>query len=583
MANIIGIDLGTTNSGIAYITEQNARIIPNKAGSNVTPSVVYFAEDGSVAVGEPAVNMQLIAPTRTATGIKRKMGIDENVDVAGKKYSPQLISSYILKKLKNDAEDYLGENIHDAVITVPAYFSDAQRQATVDAGKIAGLNVVRIINEPTAASLAYGLNDYTHQNIVVYDLGGGTFDVSVLELESGIFEVRATKGNNHLGGMDFNKRIVDFIICKYKEETGIDLTNDKLAVQKLFDAAERVKIELSESENAKIEIPFITADEKGPRHLSCPLSRNDLEILIGDYIDTTMALTDEAITEAGMTHSDIDKIILVGGSSQIPMVSRKLTEMIGEKIMTGINPLEVVARGAAIQAGIIAGEVKGMVLVDITPLSLGIEIDHGLFVPIIERGSPIPTEAKKIFTTVEDYQSSVEIHILQGERRMAKENTTLGTFTLTGIEAAPKGEVSIEVTFNIDINSIVSVSARDVKTGESKTVIVNTKTGLTDNEIRQIIEDSNIDGITPNNFIKMFDDAEEGRDIIRKIEHLLNNDNADNSLHADIEAAIIFFDKAVDERDFFAVEKYLGVLKDYLSELTISVQENIAKEEFVYR
>ncbi|MBQ3923007.1 MAG: molecular chaperone DnaK [Spirochaetales bacterium] len=583
MANIIGIDLGTTNSGIAYITEQNARIIPNKAGSNVTPSVVYFAEDGSVAVGEPAVNMQLIAPTRTVTGIKRKMGIDENVDVAGKKYTPQLISSYILKKLKNDAEDYLGENIHDAVITVPAYFSDAQRQATVDAGKIAGLNVVRIINEPTAASLAYGLNDYTHQNIVVYDLGGGTFDVSVLELESGIFEVRATKGNNHLGGMDFNKRIVDFIICKYKEETGIDLTNDKLAVQKLFDAAERVKIELSESENAKIEIPFITADEKGPRHLSCPLSRNDLEILIGDYIDTTMALTDEAITEAGMTHSDIDKIILVGGSSQIPMVSRKLTEMIGEKIMTGINPLEVVARGAAIQAGIIAGEVKGMVLVDITPLSLGIEIDHGLFVPIIERGSPIPTEAKKIFTTVEDYQSSVEIHILQGERRMAKENTTLGTFTLTGIEAAPKGEVSIEVTFNIDINSIVSVSARDVKTGESKTVIVNTKTGLTDNEIRQIIEDSNIDGITPNNFIKMFDDAEEGRDIIRKIEHLLNNDNADNSLHADIEAAIIFFDKAVDERDFFAVEKYLGVLKDYLSELTISVQENIAKEEFVYR
>ena len=583
MANIIGIDLGTTNSGIAYITEKNARIIPNKAGSNVTPSVVYFAEDGSVAVGEPAVNMQLIAPTRTVTGIKRKMGIDENVDVAGKKYSPQLISSYILKKLKNDAEDYLGENIHDAVITVPAYFSDAQRQATVDAGKIAGLNVVRIINEPTAASLAYGLNDYTHQNIVVYDLGGGTFDVSVLELESGIFEVRATKGNNHLGGMDFNKRIVDFIICKYKEETGIDLTNDKLAVQKLFDAAERVKIELSESENAKIEIPFITADEKGPRHLSCPLSRNDLEILIGDYIDTTMALTDEAITEAGMTHSDIDKIILVGGSSQIPMVSRKLTEMIGEKIMTGINPLEVVARGAAIQAGIIAGEVKGMVLVDITPLSLGIEIDHGLFVPIIERGSPIPTEAKKIFTTVEDYQSSVEIHILQGERRMAKENTTLGTFTLTGIEAAPKGEVSIEVTFNIDINSIVSVSARDVRTGESKTVIVNTKTGLTDNEIRQIIEDSNIDGITPNNFIKMFDDAEEGRDIIRKIEHLLNNDNADNSLHADIEAAIIFFDKAVDERDFFAVEKSLGVLKDYLSELTISVQENIAKEEFVYR
>ena len=583
MANIIGIDLGTTNSGIAYIAEQNARIIPNKAGSNVTPSVVYFAEDGSVAVGEPAVNMQLIAPNRTVTGIKRKMGIDENVNVAGKKYSPQLISSYILKKLKNDAEDYLGENIHDAVITVPAYFSDAQRQATVDAGKIAGLNVVRIINEPTAASLAYGLNDYTHQNIVVYDLGGGTFDVSVLELESGIFEVRATKGNNHLGGMDFNKRIVDFIICKYKEETGIDLTNDKLAVQKLFDAAERVKIELSESENAKIEIPFITADEKGPRHLSCPLSRNDLEILIGDYIDTTMALTDEAITEAGMSHSDIDKIILVGGSSQIPMVSRKLTEMIGEKIMTGINPLEVVARGAAIQAGIIAGEVKGMVLVDITPLSLGIEIDHGLFVPIIERGSPIPTEAKKIFTTVEDYQSSVEIHILQGERRMAKENTTLGTFTLTGIEAAPKGEVSIEVTFNIDINSIVSVSARDVKTGESKTVIVNTKTGLTDNEIRQIIEDSNIDGITPNNFIKMFDDAEEGRDIIRKIEHLLNNDNADNSLHADIEAAIIFFDKAVDERDFFAVEKYLGVLKDYLSELTISVQENIAKEEFVYR
>lgn len=583
MANIIGIDLGTTNSGIAYITEQNARIIPNKAGSNVTPSVVYFAEDGSVAVGEPAVNMQLIAPTRTVTGIKRKMGIDENVDVAGKKYTPQLISSYILKKLKNDAEDYLGENIHDAVITVPAYFSDAQRQATVDAGKIAGLNVLRIINEPTAASLAYGLNDYTHQNIVVYDLGGGTFDVSVLELESGIFEVRATKGNNHLGGMDFNKRIVDFIICKYKEETGIDLTNDKLAVQKLFDAAERVKIELSESENAKIEIPFITADEKGPRHLSCPLSRNDLEILIGDYIDTTMALTDEAITEAGMTHSDIDKIILVGGSSQIPMVSRKLTEMIGEKIMTGINPLEVVARGAAIQAGIIAGEVKGMVLVDITPLSLGIEIDHGLFVPIIERGSPIPTEAKKIFTTVEDYQSSVEIHILQGERRMAKENTTLGTFTLTGIEAAPKGEVSIEVTFNIDINSIVSVSARDVRTGESKTVIVNTKTGLTDNEIRQIIEDSNIDSITPNNFIKMFDDAEEGRDIIRKIEHLLDNDDADNGLHADIEAAIIFFDKAVDERDFFAVEKYLGVLKDYLSELTISVQENIAKEEFVYR
>ncbi|MBR6199743.1 MAG: molecular chaperone DnaK [Spirochaetales bacterium] len=583
MSNIIGIDLGTTNSAAAFIDGSNAKVIPNKAGNTVTPSVVYFAEDGSVAVGEPAVNMKLAAPNRTVTGIKRKMGIDENVNVAGKKYSPQLISSYILKKLKNDAEDYLGQSIHDAVITVPAYFSDAQRQATVDAGKIAGLNVLRIINEPTAASLAYGLNDYTHQNIVVYDLGGGTFDVSVLELESGIFEVRATKGNNHLGGMDFNARLTDFIVCKYKEETGIDLTNDKLAMEKLDEAAERAKIALSEDESAKIEIPFITADEHGPRHLSCTLTRDDFEILIGDYIDQTMALTAEAIAEAGMQNDDIDKIILVGGSSQIPLVIQRLSQLIGDKIMSGINPLEVVARGAAIQAGIIAGEVKGMVLVDITPLSLGIEIDKGLFVPIIERGSPIPTEAKKIFTTVEDYQSSVEIHILQGERRMAKENTTLGTFTLTGIEAAPKGEVSIEVTFNIDINSIVSVSARDVKTGESKTVIVNTKTGLTDNEIRQIIEDSNIDGITPNNFIKMFDDAEEGRDIIRKIEHLLNNDNADNSLHADIEAAIIFFDKAVDERDFFAVEKYLGVLKDYLSELTISVQENIAKEEFVYR
>ena len=583
MSNIIGIDLGTTNSAAAFIDGSNARVIPNKAGNTVTPSVVYFAEDGSIAVGEPAVNMKLAAPNRTVTGIKRKMGIDENVNVAGKRYSPQLISSYILKKLKNDAEDYLGQSIHDAVITVPAYFSDAQRQATVDAGKIAGLNVVRIINEPTAASLAYGLNDYTHQNIVVYDLGGGTFDVSVLELESGIFEVRATKGNNHLGGMDFNARLTDFIVCKYKEETGIDLTNDKLAMEKLDEAAERAKIALSEDESAKIEIPFITADEHGPRHLSCTLTRDDFEILIGDYIDQTMALTAEAIAEAGMQNDDIDKIILVGGSSQIPMVSRKLTEMIGEKIMTGINPLEVVARGAAVQAGIISGDIKGMVLVDITPLSLGIEIDKGLFVPIIERGSPIPTEAKKIFTTVEDYQSSVEIHILQGERRMAKENTTLGTFTLTGIEAAPKGEVSIEVTFNIDINSIVSVSARDVKTGESKTVIVNTKTGLTDNEIRQIIEESNIDSITPNNFIKMFDDAEEGRDIIRKIEHLLDNDAADNGLHADIEAAIIFFDKAVDERDFFAVEKYLGVLKDYLSELTISVQENIAKEEFVYR
>ena len=570
MSRIIGIDLGTTNSCCAYINNGVAHIIPNSNGNNITPSVVSFGNNGEVFVGESALNMKCLNSKKTITGIKRKMGSSFTLNIDGKDYQPEIIASFILKKLKEDAENHLKEKISDAVITVPAYFSDAQRQATVDAGRIAGLNVLRIINEPTSASLAYGLDNYDNQNIVVYDLGGGTFDVSVLELENGVFEVKSTKGNNNLGGMDFDRRLVEFIISKFHKETAIDLSKDKLAVDKLYDEAERVKIELSDNFFSEIKIPFITADKNGPKHLDLEITRDLFENLIEEYIDETITLTENAIDESGFSRDMINKIILIGGSTRIPLIHKKLEEILGEKILRGINALEAVALGAAIQSGIISGDISGMVLVDIAPLSIGIESDGGVFVPIIDRNSPIPAEAKKVFTTVEDNQQEVEVHILQGERRYVKENTTLGKFILTGIKKAPKGKTQIEVTFSIDINSIVSVTARDIETGESKSIIVNARTGMSKDEIDKIIEESNINTVKPNDFLKIYDFYEEGKKIIRRIEKHFEEQKVDLFLRNDIESSILYFNKSVDEKDYLKVEKYLKLLKGFYEELDIN-------------
>ena len=490
MAKIIGIDLGTTNSCVAVIEGGEAVVIPNAEGARTTPSVVAFKKDGERIVGRVAKQQAISNPERTISSIKREMGNNYKVTIDGKDYTPQEISAMILTKLKQDAEAYLGEKVTEAVITVPAYFTDAQRQATKDAGKIAGLDVKRIINEPTAAALAYGIDKESDQKIMVYDLGGGTFDVSIIEMGDGVQEVLATAGNNRLGGDDFDQRIVNWMVDGFKKDTGIDLSGDKMAVQRLREAAEKSKIELSGSTTSSINLPFITADASGPKHLDMTLTRAEFNKLTEDLVEATMGPVQQALKDSGLSASQIDKVLLVGGSTRIPAVQDAVKKIMGKEPFKGINPDECVAMGAALQGGVLGGEVKGLLLLDVTPLSLGVETMGGVMTRVIDRNTTIPTKKSQIFSTAVDNQPSVEVHVLQGEREFAKDNKTLGVFHLDGIAPARRGVPQIEVTFDIDANGIVNVSAKDLGTGREQAITITSNTNMSKEDVEKAVKEA---------------------------------------------------------------------------------------------
>ncbi len=512
MAKVIGIDLGTTNSVVAVVEGGNPTVIANQEGSRLTPSVVGFTKDDEILVGQVAKRQAITNPENTVFSIKRFMGRrhdevlgeiklvpfkivkasngDVRLEIRGKQYAPPEISAMILRKLKEAAEGYLGEKVSQAVITVPAYFNDSQRQATKDAGKIAGLDVLRIINEPTAAALAYGMDKKKEQTIAVYDLGGGTFDVSVLEIGEGVFEVKATNGDTHLGGDDFDQRVMEWIAGEFKKEHGIDLQKDRMALQRLKEAAEKAKCELSTTVQTEINLPFITADASGPKHLVLTLTRAKLEALVADLVDRTLGPCRQAMQDAGVTPKDIDEVILVGGQTRMPKVREVVKQLFGKEPHMGVNPDEVVAVGAAVQAAVLTGEVKDLLLLDVTPLSLGIETLGGVMTPLIQRNTTIPTKKSEVFTTAADSQTSVEVHVLQGERPMARDNRTLGKFHLVGIPPAPRGVPQVEVTFDIDANGILNVSAKDTATGRQQNITITASSGLTKEEVERMVKDA---------------------------------------------------------------------------------------------
>ena len=490
MGKIIGIDLGTTNSGVAVMEGGEPVVIANAEGSRTTPSVVAFSKNGERMVGQVAKRQAITNPDRTISSIKREMGTNYTVQIDDKKYTPQEISAIILQKLKTDAENYIGSPVTQAVITVPAYFTDAQRQATKDAGKIAGLEVLRIINEPTAAALAYGVDKESDQKVMVYDLGGGTFDVSIIEMGDGVQEVLATAGNNRLGGDDFDKRIMDYIVNDFKSQTGIDLSSDKMAMQRIKEAAEKAKIDLSGVTSADINLPFLSADASGPKHYETTLTRAKFNELTADLVEATMGPVRQALSDSGLSKDDINKVLMVGGSSRIPAVNDAVKNFIGKDPFKGINPDECVAIGAAIQGGVLGGDVKGLLLLDVTPLSLGIETMGGISTKVIERNTTIPTKKSQIFSTAADGQTSVEVHVLQGEREFAKDNKTLGVFHLDGIAPAPRGIPQIEVTFDIDANGIVHVSAKDKGTGKEQAITITSNTSMSKEDIDKAVRDA---------------------------------------------------------------------------------------------
>lgn len=581
MKNIIGIDLGTTNSSVAYFDNGKSIIIKDKEGFSVTPSIVSFLENSNkILVGRDAKRNIITNPNRTFVNIKRDMGSEKKVLIDNKYYPIQLLASFILNKLKKDAETFLKTKITDAVITVPAYWTDSQRNATIEAGKIAGLNVVRIINEPTAACLAYGLDKEENGIFVVYDLGGGTFDVSIVECENGIFEVKATSGNNRLGGIDFDNILVDFIIEKYKEQEKIDLSLDNLAVQKLKEEAENVKIKLSTQDIVEVNIPLITADKNGAKDLNFEITIDIFETLIEDYIDETIRLTKLTIEEAKLDIKDISKVILVGGSTKVRLVRKKIKEIFGDIICNDIEPFEVVARGAAIQGAIIAKEINNIALVDVTPLSLGIEVKDGLFVPIIPRNTKIPTQATKIFTTLYDNQEEVEIHILQGERQLAKDNISLGKFILSGIKKGKKGDARIEVRFEINVNSIVKITAKDCDTMEQKSITINGNTGLSQKELEEIIRVAKKHREEDEELVKITKIKNSTREVILDIRNIISTINIEKDMKKDILNSIELFYNAIDKRDILLAEKYRDILNNFYEEFLFQ-NNNLNRGDYV--
>ncbi len=570
MGKVIGIDLGTTNSCVAVMEGGEAVVIPNSEGNRTTPSVLGISKAGERLVGQVAKRQAITNPDNTVSSIKRHMGTDYKVTVAGTAYTPQEISAMILQKLKADAEAYLGETVTEAVITVPAYFTDSQRQATKDAGKISGLNVLRIINEPTAASLAYGMDKGDDQTVLVFDLGGGTFDVSILELGDGIFEVKATSGNNRLGGDDFDEKVIDWMLVEFKKETGIDLENDKTAMQRLKEAAEKAKIELSTVTTSNINLPFITMNENGPQHLDLTLTRAKFNELTADLVEKTMGPTRQAMKDAGLSANDIHKVILVGGSSRIPAVQDAIKNLLGKEPFKGINPDECVAIGAAIQGGVLAGEVKDVVLLDVTPLSLGIETLGGVFTKIVERNTTIPVSRQQVFTTAADNQTSTDIHVLQGEREMAQYNKTLGRFTLMDIPPAPRGIPQIEVKFDIDANGIVNVSAKDLGTGKEQRITIKSSSGLSDAEIDQMIKDAELNAEADKKRKEEVDIRNNGDAMVFQVEKTLKDmgDKVDAAEVADINKAKDELKAALEGNDTAEIKAKTDALQEVLYKMT---------------